>query len=364
MVEAQEFGFDKERFPDLTGENFDCIICSEVVRNPKECTECGSLFCAPCINSWMSKKKECPNRCALSQNGIKPIGKALLRMYNELDIKCIHYDKCGKIVKLTDLEKHETFCQLPKCNNFELCSNFVQNEQNRDCSPECGLINKLKNANNDWKLIYNELKEFLSPYSQALSPKVNQSSNSSQMSSSLFTPSLSNGPVSLTWDSNVCGTGITLTKNNTHAYLKESSYLFRSVLTEQYFTNGVHYWEIHADSRTENELKIGVSLKKNFDPNSAFCDSEFGYAYYGLGQLRHGSNANGNSYGKKFKKEGVLGVCLDMTKGTLSFALNGEFMGVAFQAPALKNGPIYPAVSLLHNAGCQIVSGKPVPKYF
>jgi hypothetical protein len=66
--------------------------------------------------------------------------------------------------------------------------------------------------------------------------------------------------------------------------------------------SGVHYWEIIADSRTENELKIGVTTSKEFDLNSAFCDHAFGFAYYGLGQLRHNSNASGVQYGKRFKK--------------------------------------------------------------
>jgi len=39
-------------------------------------------------------------------------------------------------------------------------------------------------------------------------------------------------------------------------------------------------------------------------------------------------------------------------------------MGVAYSAEALKKGPIWPAVALLHNAGCQVVSGKNVPPYF
>jgi hypothetical protein len=47
--------------------------------------------------------------------------------------------------------------------------------------------------------------------------------------------------------------------------------------------SGIHYWEIIADDRTENELKIGIATKKDFNLNSAFCDFEFGYAYYGLG---------------------------------------------------------------------------------
>lgn len=48
------------------------------------------------------------------------------------------------------------------------------------------------------------------------------------------------------------------------------------------FTSGIHFWEIYADPRTENELKIGVSTAKDFDYNSAFCDHPFGFAYYGI----------------------------------------------------------------------------------
>ena len=127
---------------------------------------------------------------------------------------------------------------------------------------------------------------------------------------------------------------------------------------------GIKYWEIHAEKSTENELKIGVTTKKEFNMNSAFCDYEFGYAYYGVGQLRHESNSIGANYGKKFKNYGVLGVCLNMINGTLSFALDGEYWGVAFRSNDLKKGPIYAAVSLLHSAGCKLVTRKPVPSYF
>jgi E3 ubiquitin-protein ligase NRDP1 len=53
-----------------------------------------------------------------------------------------------------------------------------------------------------------------------------------------------------------------------------------------------------------------------------------------------------------------------MDKGTLSFALDGEFMGLAFQDEQLKEGPVYPAISLLHIAGCTLVSGLEKPSYF
>jgi len=80
--------------------------------------------------------------------------------------------------------------------------------------------------------------------------------------------------------------------------------------------------------------------------------------------LRHSSNASGAQYGKRLKKEGVLGVFLNMDKGQLSFSLNGENMGVAFDNVSLKKGPIYPAVALLHCAGCTIKGGLPIPACF
>ena len=47
-----------------------------------------------------------------------------------------------------------------------------------------------------------------------------------------------------------------------------------------------------------------------------------------------------------------------MNKGTLAFALDGHYLGVAFEDEGLKKGPLYPAISLLHDAGCILVSGK------
>ncbi len=46
---------------------------------------------------------------------------------------------------------------------------------------------------------------------------------------------------------------------------------------------GVHYWEIIADERTENEIKTGIVTKEIINFDSAFCDTEYGYAFYGLG---------------------------------------------------------------------------------
>jgi len=53
-----------------------------------------------------------------------------------------------------------------------------------------------------------------------------------------------------------------------------------------------------------------------------------------------------------------------MNKGTIAFSIDGHYCGVAFEDEKLKSGPIYPAISLLHNAGCTLVTGKAPPFYF
>ena len=53
-----------------------------------------------------------------------------------------------------------------------------------------------------------------------------------------------------------------------------------------------------------------------------------------------------------------------MNTGTLSFALDGNYFGVAYRDAKLKSGVYFPAVSLLHCAGCKIRSGIPLPSYF
>ena len=46
-------------------------------------------------------------------------------------------------------------------------------------------------------------------------------------------------------------------------YIKEDDYIFRNFFGSEAFTEGIHYWEIVADARTEHELKIGVSSVNN-----------------------------------------------------------------------------------------------------
>lgn len=85
------------------------------------------------------------------------------------------------------------------------------------------------------------------------------------------------------WDPENSSKEIQFSQDYRHILLCESNYYFRTVISNRPFMEGVHYWEIIADARTEHELKIGVTTQQKFNVNSSFSDYEFGFAYYGLG---------------------------------------------------------------------------------
>lgn len=53
-----------------------------------------------------------------------------------------------------------------------------------------------------------------------------------------------------------------------------------------------------------------------------------------------------------------------MDRGTLSFSLNGEDFGIAYDDAELKKGPLYATVALLHCSGCTIKGELPIPAIY
>lgn len=67
------------------------------------------------------------------------------------------------------------------------------------------------------------------------------------------------------WDNSKKGQGIQIYNNGEGLLLNETCYVFRSIVANQPFMSGIHYFEIIADRRTENELKIGITKSTNFN---------------------------------------------------------------------------------------------------
>ena len=275
-------GYDPDRFVGNEHENFHCLICLNVAKDPYECHGCGKLICMVCITGWASKNPEfrCPNRC--TANDIKPINsRALIRIYKDLKMKCSNAT-CNKIISLSDIVTHEAMCLIAKCWNFEACDR-PHNKQLKTvkpcCSEVCSAILTIKEKFHDKKALYDCLAVFMKN-AKSFSPNKVSGGSTSNLPKDNYRENGST--VAVGWDPSKTGGGINITENNTQCFLKEQSYLFRTTLATQGFTSGIHYWEILADSRTENELKIGVTTNKDFDYNSAFCDHPFGFAYYGI----------------------------------------------------------------------------------
>ena len=61
------------------------------------------------------------------------------------------------------------------------------------------------------------------------------------------------------WATELIPKEIKVTTDSRSIYLKEDEYVFRNVFGNMALNEGIHYWEIIADSRSEHELKIGVT---------------------------------------------------------------------------------------------------------
>uniref|UniRef100_A0A1B6EHL9 B30.2/SPRY domain-containing protein n=1 Tax=Cuerna arida TaxID=1464854 RepID=A0A1B6EHL9_9HEMI len=109
----------------------------------------------------------------------------------------------------------------------------------------------------------------------------------------------------------------------------------------------IYYWEIKMlTSLYGTDVMVGVGTKKaQLDKSTyQFCsllgsDKEsWGFSY--KGKLQH--NGKSEWYGPPYGKGSIIGIYLDMWKGTLEFFLNRRPLGVAFTS--LQGQKLYPMV--------------------
>ena len=142
-------GLTSDRFVDQDVEFFTCIICSDVVINPKMCDTCNHIFCGACIDEWLKTNKYCPFRCSDDRKEMEfmPMPKSIKNMYGNLKVRCSK-EGCGAIVPLKDLFKHENSCGAVKCSNHGMCGKdgHLLIGDKRVSSEKCYIYQKLKNG--------------------------------------------------------------------------------------------------------------------------------------------------------------------------------------------------------------------------
>ena len=159
--------------------------------------------------------------------------KALIKIYQDLDLKC---SKCPSVVKLGDLAKHEEKCGLIKCDYHEQCGGYqnkaINVKSGTVCSDKCSFLKSLLDTKGDHKSMF----KLLSAYSPKEDSKLNSGQNLTR--------------INLAWNNKQCCMNATFSGGNSGVFLKEEAYVFRSVVCAEGFMSGCHYWEIYPDART------------------------------------------------------------------------------------------------------------------
>jgi len=129
---------------------------------------------------------------------------------------------------------------------------------------------------------------------------------------------------------------------------------WKTVLGTQPFSYGCNRWEIRLDASATAYLFIGAATRQA-DLTTFLGGDDFGWGYIGDRALYH-KRTKVKVYGERFGEGDVVGVTMDLDKGTLSFSKNGVDLGVAFEglgAALGAGGDVYPAVAF-YNSGQQV----------
>ncbi|CAB4040109.1 RING finger 151-like [Paramuricea clavata] len=113
MASNYPLGYDDERFESIVNQNFHCLICYNVLKDPVTCRRNEHHFCRGCITEHLrTNSHTCPT-CAdeLSVETLQDVPRIVKNYLNELSIRCDHYDRgCRELVQLQNLKRHVVEC--------------------------------------------------------------------------------------------------------------------------------------------------------------------------------------------------------------------------------------------------------------
>ena len=105
-------GYDEERFVTTINQNFLCLICFNVLKDPVLCPRNQHCFCRGCITKHLENSRKCPT-CAdeLTEETLTEPSRMVKDYLNESKIRCVYHDRgCEEIVQLQHLDQHEDSC--------------------------------------------------------------------------------------------------------------------------------------------------------------------------------------------------------------------------------------------------------------
>jgi hypothetical protein len=107
-------GYDIFRFiKGSVKEEYLCIICHDVLKEPKMIDKCEHIFCGSCISEWISCQGICPiDRQSIKVEELREPIRSFKSLLGGLLISCDFASfGCNEFVKLDELEIHVTNCE-------------------------------------------------------------------------------------------------------------------------------------------------------------------------------------------------------------------------------------------------------------
>ena len=148
MASNYSLGYDDERFESIVDQNFHCLICYNVLKDPVMCRRNQHYFCRGCITEHLRRNfHTCPT-CAdeLTVETLGEVPRIVKTYLNERKIRCDYEDRgCRELVQLQNLNRHVAECGFSPvvCGNQE-CGQAINKRDRTYHESELCQFRKLK----------------------------------------------------------------------------------------------------------------------------------------------------------------------------------------------------------------------------
>ena len=109
MASSYTLGYDDERFESIVDQNFHCLICYNVLKDPVMCRRNQHYFCHGCITEHLRRNSHTCPTCAdeLTVETLAEVPRIVKTYLNERKIRCDYEDRgCRELVQLQNLNRH------------------------------------------------------------------------------------------------------------------------------------------------------------------------------------------------------------------------------------------------------------------
>ena len=113
MASNYTLGYDDERFESIVDQNFHCLICYNVLKDPVMCRKNQHYFCRGCITEHLRRNSHTCPTCAdeLTVETLAEVPRIVKTYVNERRIRCDYEDRgCRELVQLQNLNRHVAEC--------------------------------------------------------------------------------------------------------------------------------------------------------------------------------------------------------------------------------------------------------------